>query len=66
MPNQNAIKVIYSLRKHIALQQMGFVYLTEMKNPNNPRLNCWVYEATPEFLEVFDAMLTEEGHCSGR
>jgi hypothetical protein len=28
-----------------------------MKNPNNPRFNCWVYEETPAFLEAFDAAL---------
>lgn len=58
MSNQN-IKVIYSLKMHIALQTQGFVYLTEMKNPNNPRFNCWVYEATPDFLAAFDALLGE-------
>ena len=60
MSNQN-IKVIYSLKMHIALQTQGFVYLTEMKNPNNPKFNCWVYEATPDFLAAFDALLSEEG-----
>ena len=40
MSNQN-VKIIYSLKMHIALQAQGFVYLTEMKNPNNPRFNCW-------------------------
>lgn len=56
MSNQN-IKIIYSLKMHIALQAQGFVYLTEMKNPNNPRFNCWVYEETPEFMKAFDALL---------
>jgi hypothetical protein len=31
-----------------------------MKNPNNPRFNCWVYEETPELLEAFDALVREE------
>lgn len=60
MPNQK-LKVIYSLRIHIALQQQGFVYVTEMKNPHNPRLNCWVYEETPELLIAFDALIERRG-----
>ena len=45
-------KVIYSLRVHIGLQRMGFNYKTEMKNPNFPNLNCWVYEETPQLIEA--------------
>lgn len=50
-------KVIYALRVHIELQKRGFVYLTEMRNPQNPHLNCWVYEATPEFMEAVDKII---------
>lgn len=56
MSNQN-VKIIYSLKMHIALQNQGFTYLTEMKNPNNPRFNCWVYAETPDFLAAFDALV---------
>jgi hypothetical protein len=56
MSNQN-IKIVYSLRVHIELQRRGFTFLTEMKNPNNPRYNCWVYAATPELLAAFDDAL---------
>jgi hypothetical protein len=49
MSNSN-LKIIYSLKVHIALQVRGFEYLTEMKNPNNKLLNCWVYEETPQFI----------------
>ena len=52
-------KIIYSLKIHIALQSQGFNAETEMKNPNNPRFNCWVYEETPELLKAFDALLQE-------
>ena len=58
MPNSK-IKIVYSLRIHIALQQQGFMYETEMKNPQNPRLNCWVYAATPDFLAAFEALMGE-------
>lgn len=57
MSKQN-FKIIYSLRIHLELQEMGFKYLTEMKNPQNMRFNCWVYEATPQLLEAFDNILT--------
>lgn len=56
MSNQN-VKIVYSLRVHIELQRRGFTFLTEMKNPNNPRFNCWVYAATPELLAAFDEVL---------
>lgn len=65
MSNQK-IKIIYSLKFHIELQRMGFICITEMRNPNNQRYNCWVYEETPEFLEAFDAMLVKEGHINGK
>jgi hypothetical protein len=58
MSKQN-FKIIYSLRIHLKLQEMGFKYLTEMKNPQNMRFNCWVYEATPQLLEAFDNILRE-------
>lgn len=56
MSNPN-VKIIYSLKLHIALQKRGFICLTEMKNPHNPQYNCWVYAATPELLAAFDALL---------
>ena len=58
MSKQN-FKIIYSLRIHLKLQEMGFKYLTEMNNPQNMRFNCWVYEATPQLLEAFDNILRE-------
>lgn len=58
MLNQN-VKIVYSLRVHIALQKMGFQHLTEMKNPNNPYLNCWVYEETEAFKTAFNRLLEE-------
>lgn len=60
MSKQN-YKIIYSLRIHLKLQEQGFKYLTEMKNPANMRFNCWVYEATPQLLEAFDTILQEIG-----
>lgn len=50
-------KIIYSLQIHIALQSMGFTHQTEMKNPKNPRFNCWVYKETPELLRAFDSLV---------
>ena len=51
------LKIVYSLRIHIALQQQGFNCVSEMKNPQNPQFNCWVYVETPELLEAFDALI---------
>ena len=58
MPNVK-LKIVYSLRIHIGLQKMGFSYVTEMKNPKNPHLNCWVYAETPDLLSAFDALVRE-------
>lgn len=55
------VKIIYSLKIHIELGKRGFHFITEMRNPNNPQFNCWVYEATPEFLDAFNGIL--EGSC---
>ena len=54
-------KIVYSLRIHVALQQQGFAHITEMKNPKNPHLNCWVYAATPDFEAAFEALMGEVG-----
>ena len=59
MPNLK-VKIVYSFRIHIGLQQLGFSYMTEMKNPKNPHLNCWVYQETPELLKAFDSLVKEE------
>lgn len=58
------MKIVYSLRMHIGLQERGFQYITEMKNPHNQNFNCWVYEETPEFLEAFNALAG--GYSSGK
>ena len=58
MPNQK-VKIVYSLRIHVALQQQGFTHITEMKNPQNPHLNCWVYAVTPDFTATFEALMGE-------
>ena len=60
MQNTN-MKIVYSLRVHIKLQKMGFKYLTEMKNPQFPHLNCWVYENNPKFKAAFDVLMEEAG-----
>ena len=33
--------------------------MTEMKNPQNPHLNCWVYAVTSEFTAAFEALMGE-------
>ena len=58
MSNTN-YKIVYSLRIHLALQKMGFKYETEMKNPQKPMFNCWVYLKTPELIQAFDKLIVE-------
>lgn len=59
------IKIVYSLRRHLELRHLGFINIEEMKNPLNPRYNCWIYEATEDFMEAF-RNLAEEDQKNGR
>lgn len=59
MSNQK-LKIIYSLRIHIALQAQGFSYITEIKNPKDSKYTCWIYPESPELLAAFDALVREE------
>ena len=59
--SNNKMKIVYSLRVHIQLQNMGFNHIYEMKNPNMPQFYCWVYESSPEFLAAFEAIIKGRG-----
>lgn len=50
-------KIVYSLRVHLKLQELGYKCLLTMPNPQNPGLNCWVYERTPAFLEALKSII---------
>jgi hypothetical protein len=54
---QMSNKIIYSLRIHIELQKRGFVPILAMPNPNNPKLMCWVYDKTEEFINTLDEII---------
>lgn len=58
--SSSKIKIIYSLRIHRELQRQGFLYEVEMKNPANPKFNCWVYPETPALLAALDALIGKE------
>lgn len=60
MPNTK-IKIIYSLRVYIELQNRGFTPLTAINNPHKPHLMCWVFDETPELLTAVDEILTAMG-----
>ena len=40
---------------------MGINYLTEMKNPKNTQLNCWVYENNQELKKALDSLMMRGG-----
>lgn len=46
-------KVIFTLRLKQALKELGFEPVLENDNIKKPGYKCWVYEATPAFLEAF-------------
>ncbi len=46
-------KTIYAKWLATKLIRAGFPVVRIEKNPSNPRLNCWVFAATPEFELAF-------------
>ena len=60
------LKTIYSLRIRNILAAQGFTYLAEVDNPRIDGFKCWLYEATPAFLEVYDQILSEKEEQHGR
>lgn len=54
---QIKVRIVYSLRIHLLLKKWGFTPLEEMRNPQDPQLNCWVYEKTPAFTEALNAAI---------
>lgn len=59
LPNTK-FKIVYSLRVHLGLQELGFKALNVMPNPQNPNFNCWTYADTPEFKKAFSSLVKEE------
>lgn len=57
-------KRVYSLRIKQELKKMGFEPVTEADNIQKPGFVCWVYEASPAFLEALDRAISgkEENH----
>ena len=47
-------KRVYSLRIKQELKKLGFEPVTEADNIQKPGFKCWVYEASPAFLEAFE------------
>jgi hypothetical protein len=50
-------KTIFSLRIRIALREKGFEPIMESPNPYKKGLKCWVYNATPEFMECLNEIM---------
>ena len=51
-------KRVYSLRINQELRKMGFEPVTEADNVQKPGFVCWVYEASPAFLEALDRAIS--------
>lgn len=50
-------KIIYSRRIAIALREQGFKILETQVNKSNPKFDCYIFEATPEFYEALDKLI---------
>lgn len=53
MQNIDNIQIVYSFRVRTILELKGFQPLGEIPNPKNNKYKCWIYEASPAFLEAF-------------
>lgn len=60
MAMQNSKKIIYSLRIFLKLKEKGFEAIATTPNPNNSKLICWIYDRTPEFIQVLNEIMREE------
>jgi len=47
-------KMIYSFRIKTLLELKGFKPILETDNPKYQGYKCWMFEATPAFLEAFE------------
>lgn len=56
MSKQIKTQLVFSLKVHTALTLAGFKYIEMMPNPRYPQFNCWVYEATPAFMKLFEEL----------
>ena len=46
-------KRVYALRIKEKLKELGFEPILETDNVQKPGFKCWLYEASPAFLEAF-------------
>jgi len=53
MQNIDNIQIVYSFKVRTKLELMGFSPIGEIPNPKANQYKCWIYEATPAFLEAF-------------
>lgn len=53
-------KIVFALWIKQRLKELGFEPILEMDNFKNPGYKCWIYEATPAFLEAFTKVANEK------
>ena len=58
-------KRVYSIRIKQELKKMGFEPVTEADNVQKPGFICWVYEASPAFLEALDRVISGKEEKNG-
>ncbi len=48
-------KIVYKMSIALKLIQKGHKVLSVMPNPNNPKMNCWVFEKTDAMMADFES-----------
>ena len=53
----NKYQIVYSKKLTELLMERGFIFDKVAPNPQYPQYNCWLFENTDEFREVFEELV---------
>lgn len=57
-------KVIFTRKLAYQLNAMGFKIIEVRPNPHHPQYDCYVFEETEEFLEIFYKLANPAKHLN--
>ena len=60
MPKKiNEVQEVYSFRVKNLLVLQGFEPIMEVDSPKKAGFKCWIFEATPAFLDAFEGIMKQ-------
>lgn len=57
---ENKYQIVYSRKITKELLKRGFVFEKSVQNPDYPQYNCWLFENTKSFRQVFNELTRKE------